>query len=180
MTKQTKKKDKPTLDSTLAATSDGAAAKSVDRSASDSKSKSQSNSGGAQKFKHVAKKKLATGKGATPGEIGKSLVELFNSGRASEVEKLWHHKRIESIEGDGSVFEGKKGIAEKNAWWYSNFEVHSAKADGPFVGATGFSVQFMLDCTPKGGQRMSSREIGVYTVSKGKIVREEFMSFPTD
>lgn len=128
------------------------------------------------KFKHVLKKKLSTGKGATPAEVGRSLVDLFNAGKADEVERLWHHKKIESIEGDGSVFLGRKGIAEKNAWWYANFEVHSARAEGPFLGATGFSVLFTMECTPKGGARMSAREVGVYTVEKGKIVREEFMS----
>lgn len=128
------------------------------------------------KFKNVAKKRLTTGKGATASEIGHSLVTLFNQGKAEEVERLWHHKKIESIEGDGTVFLGRKGIAEKNAWWYGAFEIHSAKATGPFVGATGFTVQFTMEISPRGtDQRMSSTEVGVYTVSKGKIVREEFM-----
>jgi hypothetical protein len=127
-------------------------------------------------FKHVAKKKLSTGKGATPAEIGSSLVTLFNQGKTEEVERLWHHKNIESIEGDGSVFLGRKGVAEKNAWWYSTFEMHSAHAEGPFVGASGFAVHFTMEVSPRaGGDRMKSTEVGVYTVSKGKIVREEFM-----
>ncbi len=126
-------------------------------------------------FKHVAKKKLTTGKGATAAEIGRSLVQLFNAGKAEEVERLWHHKNIESIEGDGSVYLGRKGVAEKNAWWYGAFEMHSAQAEGPFVGATGFVAHFTITVSPKaGGERMTSREVGVYTVSKGKIVREEF------
>lgn len=130
-------------------------------------------------FKHVAKKKLSTGKGATPADIGRSLVELYNSGRADDVKKLWHHKKIESIERDGSVFLGRKGIDEKDEWWYGAFEMHSAKADGPYIGATGFAVHFVIEISPKhgdgAGQRTTMREIGVYTVSKGKIVREEFM-----
>lgn len=127
-------------------------------------------------FKNVAKKRLTTGKGASAAEIGASLVQLFNQGKASEVEKRWHHKKIESIEGDGTVFLGKKGIDEKNAWWYGAFETHSAQAEGPFVGATGFTVHFTMEISPAGGgERMKMREVGVYTVSKGKIVREEFM-----
>lgn len=128
------------------------------------------------KFKHVAKKRLTTGKGASAAEVGASLVQLFNRGKSSEVEKLWHHKKIESIEGDGSVFLGKKGVDEKNAWWHGAFESHNAVAEGPFVGATGFSVHFTMEVSPRGGgERMKMREIGVYTVEKGKIVREEFM-----
>jgi len=132
------------------------------------------------KFKHVAKRRRSSGRGATPGEIGKSLVELFNSGRAEEVERLWHHKRVESIESDGMVFEGRKGIAEKNAWWHDHHEIHAAQADGPYVGATGFAVRFTMDISarhgPDAGRRMSFAEIGVYTVEKGKIVREEFLA----
>ncbi len=128
------------------------------------------------KFKNIAKKRLTTGKGASPAEIGASLVALFNQGKTAEVEKRWHHKKIESIEGDGMVFLGKKGIDEKNAWWYGAFEMHSGVAEGPFVGATGFTVHFTIEVTPRaGGTRMKMREVGVYTVEKGKIVREEFM-----
>ncbi len=127
-------------------------------------------------FKHVAKKRLTTGKGASPAEIGASLVQLFNQGKSDEVERLWHHKKIESIEGDGTVFLGAKGIAEKNAWWFGAYDMHAAQAEGPFVGATGFTVHFSIEISPRaGGPRMTMREVGVYTVEKGKIVREEFM-----
>jgi len=127
------------------------------------------------KFKHVEKKKLSTGKGASAAEVGASLVSLFNAGKASEVERLWHHKNIESIEGDGTVHLGRKGISEKNAWWYSSFDTHSALAEGPYVGATGFAVHFTITISPKGTEdRMTMREVGMYTVNKGKIVREEF------
>jgi hypothetical protein len=127
-------------------------------------------------FKHVAKKRLTTGKGASAAEIGASLVQLFNQGKSDEVERRWHHKKIESIEGDGMVFLGAKGIAEKNAWWFGAYEMHAAQAEGPFVGATGFTVHFTMEISPRaGGPRMSMREVGVYTVEKGKIVREEFM-----
>jgi hypothetical protein len=131
-------------------------------------------------FRHVARKKRSSGKGPTPAEIGASLVALFNSGKAHEVPGLWHHKRIESIESDGTVFEGRKGVAEKDAWWYANFTMHTARAEGPFVGATGFAVVFEMEISPVAGegagQRTKVREVGVYTVEKGKIVREEFMA----
>jgi hypothetical protein len=129
-------------------------------------------------FRHVARKKLSSGKGATPAEIGASLVALFNSGKADEVPGLWHHKKIESIESDGTVFEGRKGVAEKDAWWNASFTVHSARAEGPFSGATGFAVVFEMEISPVGNPsgRTKVREVGVYTVAKGKIVREEFLA----
>lgn len=127
------------------------------------------------KFKHLRKKKLTSGKGATPREVGESLVALFNAGKADEAEKTWYHRKIESIEGDGSVFDGLKGVAEKSAWWCSENKIIEAKADGPFVCSTGFTVIFTMTVERTDGTRMEFREAGVYTVEKGRIVREQFM-----
>jgi hypothetical protein len=127
------------------------------------------------KFKHLRKKKLTSGKGATPREVGESLIALFNAGKADEAEKTWYHRKIESIEGDGSVFDGLKGVAEKSAWWCSENKIIEAKADGPFVCSTGFTVIFTMTVERTDGTRMEFREAGVYTVEKGRIVREQFM-----
>jgi ketosteroid isomerase-like protein len=35
-------------------------------------------------------------------------------------------------------------------------------------------VRFTMDVTPKGGQRMSMDEVGLYTVKDGKVVEERF------
>jgi predicted ester cyclase len=37
-----------------------------------------------------------------------------------------------------------------------------------------FVVRFKMDVTPKGKQRMSFDEVGLYTVKNGKIVEESF------
>jgi hypothetical protein len=126
-------------------------------------------------FKHVRKKKLTSGKGPTPLEIGESLVALFNAGKSDEAESTWYHRKIESIEDDGSVFEGWKGVLEKGKWWKENFAVLSMKATGPYVCATGFAVVYSGRVRMADGTEVDARECGVYTVEKGRIVREQFM-----
>ncbi|MFZ4750306.1 MAG: SnoaL-like domain-containing protein [Phycisphaerales bacterium] len=126
-------------------------------------------------FKHVRRKKLASGKGPTPQEIGESLVALFNAGKSEEAESTWYHRKIESIEDDGSVFEGWKGVLEKGAWWKANFTVLSMQAKGPYVCSTGFTVIFSGRVRMPDGTEVDSHECGVYTVEKGRIVREQFM-----
>jgi hypothetical protein len=126
-------------------------------------------------FKHVRKKKLTSGKGPTPLEIGESLVALFNAGKSDEAESTWYHRKIESIEDDGSVFEGWKGVLEKGKWWKENFTVLSMKATGPYVCATGFAVVYSGRVRMADGTEVDARECGVYTVEKGRIVREQFM-----
>ena len=143
---------------------------------SDAKPESQADAAAAAPvFKHLRKKKLSSGKGASPREVGESLVALFNAGKADEAERTWYHRKIESIEADGSVFEGIKGVAEKSAWWTSENTIVAAKAEGPFVCSTGFTVIFTMTVEKKDGTRHEFRETGVYTVAKGRVVREQFM-----
>jgi hypothetical protein len=121
---------------------------------------------------------VKTGPGPSPMELGVKLVADFNSGKM-EMTDAWS-KDIVSIEGMGTsmAWHGRKGVDAKNAWWMSDHVVHGARAEGPYVGATGFGVKFEMDVETKStGKREKMVEIGVYTVKNGKIVTEEFMYF---
>ncbi len=126
-------------------------------------------------FKHLRKRVLSSGKGETPLEIGQSLVALFNAGKSEEAESTWYHRKIESIEADGRVFEGWKGVLEKGKWWRENFTVLAARAEGPFVCSTGFTVIYSGSARMSNGTVIDLAETGVYTVKQGRIVREQFM-----
>lgn len=126
-------------------------------------------------FKHARKKKLSSGKGPSPLEVGQSLVSLFNAGKSEEAESTWYHRKIESIEADGRVFEGLKGVLENGKWWRENFTVLSARAEGPYVCSTGFTVIYSGSARKSNGAVIDLAETGVYTVKKGRIVREQFM-----
>jgi hypothetical protein len=122
--------------------------------------------------------KVSTGSGASPMELGQQLVALFNQGKADAwIAKVWA-PTIESIEGVGMNmgWRGTKAVNAKNSEWMKTHIVHGARAEGPFVGSTGFAVKFAMDVEDTtNGQRISMEEVGVYTVVKGKIAREEFM-----
>lgn len=121
---------------------------------------------------------IRTGRGASPMEIGADLVTMFNRGQFKEVEEKHWSPDIESVEGFGvsQAWRGRKAVEAKNAWWSQDHVMHGASAEGPYVGATGFSVKFRIDVeTRSTGQRETMEEIGVYTVENGRIVREEFM-----
>ncbi len=145
------------------------------RKSSEKSRKKHAADDGMPRFKHVRRKKRSSGKGPTPQEIGESLVALFNAGKSDEAESTWYHRKIESIEEDGTVFEGAKGVAEKGAWWKSTFTVLSMQATGPYVSSTGFTVVYDGRVRSADGTEIAIREAGVYTVEDGRIVREEFM-----
>jgi hypothetical protein len=129
----------------------------------------------APRFKHLRKKKLSSGKGPSAEEIGQSLVALFNAGKSDEAESTWYHRKIESIEDDGSVFDGWKGVQEKSKWWKEHFTILSMEAKGPYVSATGFTVIYVGRLRMPDGTQVDAHECGVYTVERGRIVREQFM-----
>ena len=155
--------------------SDKQSDKDAKRAAKAEKKRAAQQDAAAPTFKHVRKKKLSSGKGPSPQEIGESLVALFNAGKSDEAESTWYHRKIESIEDDGSVFEGWKGVLEKGKWWKENFTVLSMRAAGPFVCSTGFTVVYTGRVRMPDGTEADAHECGVYTVEKGRIVREQFM-----
>ncbi|MBL0927434.1 MAG: nuclear transport factor 2 family protein [Phycisphaerales bacterium] len=129
--------------------------------------------------KSLAPKPVKIGKGAKPGEIAQAVVAHVRAMKPdAELWKQHWSKKCESIEGAGveMVWKGLKSIDAKCRAWMDAHEIHSATADGPYVGATGFAVKYTMDVTEKAsGKRHSMSEVAVYTVEKGKVVREEFM-----
>lgn len=135
----------------------------------------------AKKAKSAAKgpRSISTGSGANVAEIGSQFVAMFNA--ATPDAKIWESlfaKNWTSIEGFGvgMAFEGRKAVEAKCKEWVDTHEIHGASCEGPFLGATGFAVEFKMDVTDKTtNQRMNMREVAVYTVKNGKIIQEEFM-----
>lgn len=78
--------------------------------------------------------------------------------------------------GTGAEARGLDAIKGKHEWWFGAHEVHGGEVEGPFFhGSDRFGLIFGIDATNKeSGQRMQMRELGLYTVKNGKIVREEF------
>jgi hypothetical protein len=130
----------------------------------------------APKAKAKAPKKISTGSGASPAELGKMLVEKYNAGQADNWIKTVWTKDIESIEGSGEVAKGLKELQAKWDWWMNKNDMLGTSAEGPYVGATGFAVKFFIHIRDKEtNQEMKMSEVAVYSVKNGKIYREEFM-----
>ena len=117
-------------------------------------------------------------------EVGQKMVEMVNAGRESEAEFVsqYYADDIISIEGQGSDemparIEGIDAIRGKHKWWYDNNEVHSTVIEGPYIGHRDdqFVVKFIMDITPKGGERTQMTEVGLFTIKDDKIIQEEYL-----
>ena len=113
-------------------------------------------------------------------EIGKELVVLCQQGKNQDAIDKLYSPNIVSVEAAampniGQTQKGIEAIKGKNAWWVENHEVHGGEVKGPFPNGNQFIVHFKYDVTPKHtGQRMTIEEMGLYTVDKGKVTKEEF------
>ncbi len=117
-------------------------------------------------------------------EVGTKLVELCKQGKNMEaVETLYDHD-IVSVEAQATPampaeMKGIGAIRGKHEWRGANHEIHSASAEGPFVNGDRFAAIFQYDVTakdgPMKGNRFTMREVALYTVEDGKVVREEFL-----
>lgn len=78
--------------------------------------------------------------------------------------------------GGGRETVGLAGIHGKHDWWDANFDVPSLTVEGPFLhGDDRFAVIFDMETVNKAsGEKRKDREVAIYHVKGGKIVREEF------
>jgi ketosteroid isomerase-like protein len=114
-------------------------------------------------------------------EIANELVAGCREGREKEnLHRLYAADAV-SVEGadmtgQGAAVTGLDAILGKHAWWEGAHIIHSVSTEGPFThGDDRFAVIFDMDVENReSGQRMKAREVAVYHVADGKIVREEF------
>jgi ketosteroid isomerase-like protein len=113
-------------------------------------------------------------------EIAQALVDGCRTHREAENLGRLYSPDAVSVEaadmGSGREARGIEAIRGKHAWWASAAVVHEAQVEGPFLhGDDRFAVIFDMDVTMTDtGQRSRMREVAVYHVAGGRIVREEF------
>ena len=119
----------------------------------------------------------------TTKEVADQLVAMCRAGKNVEAVNALMSADVVSVEAMGNetmpaTISGLDVIRGKNEWWIANHKVHSASVKGPFPNADRFAVIFNYEVTPSfgpgAGKRMRMEEVGVYTVTNGKISREEF------
>lgn len=113
-------------------------------------------------------------------EVGRRLVELCSQGKHREAMEELYADDVVSIEamamGDKPARrEGKDEVRSKHDEWEQSTDVKGGTTVGPFPHGDRFTVYF----TMQGRCKMTDRdfdmaEVGLYTVTDGKIVKEEF------
>ena len=119
-------------------------------------------------------------------KLGRTFVEAMQNRRGiAHVDEIYA-KNAESIEAvvppgrDVRIAKGRGSIKAKREDWVANHEIHNLDADGPYVHPPNqFAVRFEVEVTQKAtGRKMTLREVALYSVEEGKIVREEFFMLP--
>lgn len=113
-------------------------------------------------------------------EIGQKYVSLCSEAKFEACLRELYSNDAVSVEawsppGVERIASGLAAIRAKGEAWGRDHEIHSLQVSGPFPNEQRFAVHFRLDVTNKpSGRRMAMEEVGVFTIEKGKIVREEF------
>lgn len=114
-------------------------------------------------------------------EIADTLISANRNGAEAQLLTDHYAEDAVSVEaadytGQGRETVGLDGIRGKHAWWNSMFETMSSTVEGPFLhGDDRFAVIFEVEAVEReSGKSMPMREVAVYHVADGKIVREEF------
>jgi len=116
----------------------------------------------------------------TAQEIAKRYVALCKEGKFEQCLDELFAKDAVSVEavappGGERAATGLEELRAKSRWWADNHTVHKAEVWGPYPHDERFAVRFLFDITNKpNNQRMTLDEVGLFTVSNGKITREEF------
>ncbi|MEM0989962.1 MAG: nuclear transport factor 2 family protein [Pseudomonadota bacterium] len=122
----------------------------------------------------------------TLSQIAGALVEHCRNGTEDEGLATLYSADVVSVEamtmpgGMDRTSTGMDALKAKHAWWEANAEVHSSSVEGPFLFEPDrFAVIFEMDVTMEQmGGRFEAKEVGIFTVADGKIVREEFYYTP--
>lgn len=116
----------------------------------------------------------------TLNEIANELVAGCREGRSSANLDTLYAPDATSVEaldnGNGRSVTGVDAIRGKHDWWEANFEVLSGSISDPMPhGEDRFAVVFEMQAKNKqNGEVTDMKEVALYHVDGGKIVREEF------
>ncbi|WP_135502605.1 nuclear transport factor 2 family protein [Roseovarius aestuariivivens] len=119
-------------------------------------------------------------------KVGREFVEAMRNGQGvSHVDGIYaeNAQSVEAVNPPGRdirIAKGRDTIKTKRESWAATHDIHKLEADGPYVHPPNrFAVRFEAEVTQKDtGRDMTLREIAVYTLEDGKIVREEFFMLP--
>lgn len=119
----------------------------------------------------------------TTQEVANRLVELCRAGKSEQAIKELYSPEIVSIEAEGApdrIVKGFEAMAKKGERFRSMIEkVNSSTVTDPIVAENFFSCGMYMNMVMKGmPHAIDMDEICVYTVSNGKIVKEEFFYTP--
>lgn len=119
-------------------------------------------------------------------KLGQVFVQAMRDRRGiAHIDELYaeHAESIEAVVPPGRdvpIAKGREAIKAKREDWAATHDIHKLDADGPYIHPPNqFAVRFEAEVTQKNtGQKKTLREIAVYSVQEGKIVREDFFMMP--
>jgi limonene-1,2-epoxide hydrolase len=116
----------------------------------------------------------------TTNVIANRMYNLYHTNKYRQAFKELYDTNILSVLYSGqtqTITNGKFNLLEKLKEFKKQVDViHNHKIFEPIVNNNHFILAMEVDVTMKGKKRKKVKEIGVYEVKNGKIIKEEFFS----
>jgi hypothetical protein len=103
-----------------------------------------------------------------------AVIEGVRAGRILETFERWYADDVEMSENGVATTRGKEANRERETGFVGGVEWHGADVHAVLVDGDRAAVEWTLHFTPKGGDRVALRQVGIQTWRDGRIVREAF------
>lgn len=103
-----------------------------------------------------------------------AVIDGILSGKILETFDRYYSEDVVMTENGADERVGKAANRAYEEGFVNNVEFHGATVGRVIVEGDHAAVEWSFDMTPKGGQRVTQKQVAVQTWKSGRIVREDF------
>lgn len=103
-----------------------------------------------------------------------AVIDGILAGKIMETFEKYYSDDVVMTENGKDAREGKPACGQYEQAFVDNVAFHGAQPGLIIVDGDHAAVEWTFDFTPKGGSRMTQRQVAVQTWKDGKVVREDF------
>ncbi len=108
------------------------------------------------------------------GDNVQAVIDGILSGDILGTFDTWYHDDVVMSENGADERVGKAACRVYEEQFVNNVEFHGAEVGRVVVDGDQSAVEWSLDFTPKGAERMVQKQVALQTWKDGKVIREDF------
>lgn len=107
-------------------------------------------------------------------ELTKAVIDGIMAGKILETFDKYYADDVVMTENGTNPRNGKAANRAYEVQFVNNVEFHAASVGRVIVDGDHSAVEWVFELTPKGGSRVTQRQVALQTWRNGQVVREDF------